>query len=340
MGDGYSGSGTGGVTGIQPVKASSNSSCITTAITQPEHVFDVYGTYIQCSVLSMNWTEPATSSTRVTGLVPNGVAFQLDPPVANSKSTTWDLNIPGGTAFVLMYVTPSGPGLTSQLLVSQANGGNNACLSSGAYPSATASQTGIAQATGTLRASSSATPTGEAPVSSVAPGSSTRKHRFARVRPHSPDSGKEINLESDTRHLDDGPACHRGLPEGAVLSPFELPRPTSTRETQPSSNRKGPFLPRTRSTTTHRMSETLTSAESSQDAPATSSARRELPEAEDSEPVYIQHADGGAVPIQPRPREVIELPPTYDQLPRPSPRSRNFRGSDQVQSQAESQRKM
>ncbi|KAG9087609.1 hypothetical protein FRC06_002457 [Ceratobasidium sp. 370] len=343
MDDGF-GTGTGGVTGIQSVKASSNSSCVTTAITQPKHVFDVYGTYIQCSVVSMNWTEPATSSTRVTGLVPNGVAFRLDPPVANSRSTTWDLNIPGGTAFVLMYVAPSGPGLTSQLLVSQANGGSNACLSSGAYPSATASQTGIAQATGTLQPSGSVTPTAVAtgndapklgPIIGATLGGVAilcallglvfyfyrRKHRFARLRPQSSGSDKEINLEFNTRYLDDDPTRHRNLPEGAVILPFELPTSTRTRETRPSSARKEPFLPHTRSTTTRRTSrETLTSAESSHDAPTTSSARRDLSEAGNSEPVYIQHADGGAAPIQPRAREVIELPPTYDQLPRPLPR--------------------
>jgi hypothetical protein len=184
-----SGSGTGGVTGIQTVLTSSNSSCVTTAITQPEHVFDLYGTYVQCSVLSMNWSEPATSSTLVTGLIPNGVAFQLDvriknpflltysyfgsvsssqPPAANSKSTTWNMNIPAGTAFVLMYVAPSGPGLTSPLLVSGGNGASDACMSSGAYPSATASQVGVAEATGTATlpgssaaATSSATPPSE-----------------------------------------------------------------------------------------------------------------------------------------------------------------------------------
>ncbi|KAG9089487.1 hypothetical protein FS749_001297 [Ceratobasidium sp. UAMH 11750] len=348
MDDGL-GSGTGGVTGIQSVKASSNSSCVTSAITQPEHVFDVHGTYIQCSVVSMNWTEPATNATRVAGLVPNGVAFGLDLPVANSKSTTWDLNIPGGTAFVLMYMAPSGPGLTSQLLISQSNGGSNTCLGSGTYPSATASQTGIAQSTQTSGASVSAGRSNTSKLGSIIGATLgtvallcallvlvfclyRRKHRFARVR-QSPGLDKEINLESNTSQY------YRDLPEGAVALPFELPSEASTRETQSSSNRKAPFLPRTRNAATRQTShETLTSAESSHGAPATSSARPNLPEAE-AEPVYIQHADGGAVPIQPRPREVIELPPTYDQLPRPLPRPGQVVGSDRAQGQAESRRK-
>ncbi|KAG8688191.1 hypothetical protein FRC08_011554 [Ceratobasidium sp. 394] len=238
MDDGL-GSGTGGVTGIQSVKASSNSSCVTSAITQPEHVFDVHGTYIQCSVVSMNWTEPATNATRVAGLVPNGVAFGLDLPVANSKSTTWDLNIPGGTAFVLMYMAPSGSGLTSQLLISQSNGGSNTCLGSGTYPSATASQTGIAQATQTSGASVSAGRSNTSKLGSIIGATLgtvallcallvlvfclyRRKHRFARVR-QSPGLDKEINLESNTSQY------YRDLPEGAVALPFELPTEASTR---------------------------------------------------------------------------------------------------------------
>ncbi|CCO30210.1 hypothetical protein BN14_04234 [Rhizoctonia solani AG-1 IB] len=38
----------------------------------------------------------------------------------------------------------------------------------------------------------------------------------------------------------------------------------------------------------------------------------------DDEPMFIQHEDAGAI-FPPQPREVIELPPGYDQLPRPPP---------------------
>ncbi|KAG9121089.1 hypothetical protein FRC07_003096 [Ceratobasidium sp. 392] len=371
MDDGF-GDGTGGVTGIQSVKSSSNSSCVTTAITQPQHVFDVYGTYIQCSVVTMNWTQPAASSTRIAGLVPNGIAFKLNDPTENSKSTTWNLNIPGGTAFVLMYIPPTGPGLTSRLLVSDANGGNDACLGSGAYPSATASQTGVAQATGTALptspvkdAAGSKTPK-LGPIIGATIGAVAflcallalgfffyrRKHRFTRVRPGSPGSGKEMHLEADAGHPDsprsNNPTHYRNLPEGAVVLPFVLPSVTSTQETQ-SSNRKEPLpssaiSPTSRSTRTHRMSrETLTSAESSHGAPAASSSRRDRSETEENEPVFIQHADGGSMPLQPRVREVIELPPNYDQLPRRLPRpgqAEQAGGSNQVQGQEELRRKV
>ncbi|KAG8722978.1 hypothetical protein FRC09_005268 [Ceratobasidium sp. 395] len=302
----------------------------------------------------MNWTQPATSTTKITGLVPNGIPFRLDAPTVNTKSTTWNLNIPGGTAFVLMYIPSSGPSLTSRLLVSQAQGGNDACLGSGAYPSATAPQTGVAEATSTT------SPTSPAPSATNAAGSATpklgpiigatigavaflcalfglgfcfyrRKHSFARVRPESPGLDKEMSLGTDMSHLDNphgnDPTQYRNLPEGAVALPFVLPSVTSTQETPFSSNRKTPLpssarSPTSQSPATRQMSrETLTSAESSHGAPGTSSARRDQSETtEESEPVFIQHADGGSVPIQPRPREVIELPPNYDQVPRPLPR--------------------
>ncbi|KAG8791734.1 hypothetical protein FRC12_008266 [Ceratobasidium sp. 428] len=350
MDDGF-GDGSGGVTGIQSVQSSSNSGCLTNAVTQPEHVFDVFGTYIQCSVVTMNWTQPATSTTRITGLVPNGIPFRLNAPTVNTKSTTWNLNIPGGTAFVLMYIPSSGPSLTSQLLVSQAQGGNDACMGSGAYPSATAPQTGVAEATSATSPTSPATnATGSGtpklgPIIGATIGAVAflcallglgfffyrRKHSFARVRPESPGLDKEMNLETDTSHLDSAhgndPEQYRNLPEGAVASPFVLPSVTSTQETPLSSNRKTTLpssarSPTSQSPTARRMSrETLTSAESSHGAPGTSSARRDQSETtEESEPVFIQHADGGSVPIQPRPREVIELPPNYDQVPRPLPR--------------------
>lgn len=40
----------------------------------------------------------------------------------------------------------------------------------------------------------------------------------------------------------------------------------------------------------------------------------------DDEPMVIRHEDGGAVPLQ-RVREIIELPPGYDQLPPPPPQT-------------------
>ncbi|QRV98033.1 alphaherpesvirus glycoprotein E domain protein [Ceratobasidium sp. AG-Ba] len=364
MDDGF-GSGTGGVTGIQAVNSSSNSSCITSAITQPDHVFDVLGTFIQCSVVTMNWTEPATSSTLITGLVPNGIAFQLDPPVRNSKSTTWNLNIREGTAFVLMYVPPSGPGLASSLLVSQ-KGGDEACLSSGAYPSVTASQTGVSQATSIATSSAPASPS-SSPSSGASRSSSPnlgaiigatlgavafllallalafclyrRKHRFARVRAGSPTLGKEINLDSNDGGLGHDMTTHqRNLPEGMVVLPFVLPGTSSTQETPTSTTRKQPPPSQTRSGVGRQMSrETFTTAESSS-GPGTSSGRRNRSNTGDSEPMIIQHADGGSVPIQPRPREVIELPPNYDQLPRSLPRQPA--ADDQVRSQGESQRKI
>ncbi|QRV83981.1 alphaherpesvirus glycoprotein E domain protein [Ceratobasidium sp. AG-Ba] len=412
MDDGF-GSGTGGVTGIQTVNSSSNSSCITSAITQPDHVFDVLGTFIQCSVVTMNWTEPATSSTLITGLVPNGIAFQLDPPVRNSKSTTWNLNIREGTAFVLVYVPPSGPGLASSLLVSQ-KGGDEACLSSGAYPSVTASQTGVSQVTSTATSSAPVSPT-SSPSSGASRTNSPnlgaiigatlgavafllallalafclhrRKHRFARVRAGSPTLGKEINLESNDGGLGHDMTTHqRNLPEGMVVLPFVLPGTSSTQaclhfkrltwcflrspplsslayhsqtrfpilsnaitqpllltgfdfvETPTSTTRKQPPPSQTRSGVGRQMSrETFTTAESSS-GPGTSSGRRDRSNTGDSEPMIIQHADGGSVPMQPRPREVIELPPNYDQLPRSLPRQPAV--DDQVRSQGGSQWKI
>lgn len=53
-----------------------------------------------------------------------------------------------------MYEPSSGPGLTSPLLFSIGNGSDRTCLATGAYPSATATQSGLAQAT--LQPSSSA----------------------------------------------------------------------------------------------------------------------------------------------------------------------------------------
>lgn len=371
MDDGF-GFGTGGVTGIQTVKSSSNSSCLTTAITQPEHVFDVFGTFAQCSVVSMNWTQPATSSTLITGLVPNGVAFQLDPPVVHTKSTTWNLNIPRGTAFVLMYNPSSGPGLTSSLLNCLANGGSDTCLSSGAYPSATATQTGVAQVTGLL--TDSAIPGSTSSPSSGATGSTRsatnlgaiigatlgavaflsaalvvafcwfrRKRRFARVGTESPISGKEIDLDSNNGGLDISYGRNitrdRNLPEGAVILPFVLPGTSSIQETPSSSNRKEPFASRTRNGATRRVSDdTFTTSESSSGTPGTFTGGRNRSETDYSEPVVIQHADGGSVPIQPRTREVIELPPNYNQLPRRLPQQPS--ASDQLQVRREVQRKI
>ncbi|KAL5638344.1 hypothetical protein ACGC1H_005129 [Rhizoctonia solani] len=252
MDDGF-GLGTGGISGIQTVKSSSNSTCINPSITVPSHVFDIYGSFVQCSSVSMNWTEPATSGTRIAGLVPNGVAFQLDAPLAGSRSTTWDLNIEAGTAFVLIYNDGSGNGMTSSLLQSF-GGSNTKCLASGAYPSATASQTGVAQvtATGTPVPSRTASsiPTSEpnnsnsrsnlGPILGAVFGAlaffsalglgvciALRKRRRKRVVPQAMELAKgdfdatntQSNPQSD-RNLSSSSPYH---PQGAHILPFVLP---------------------------------------------------------------------------------------------------------------------
>ncbi|KAF8608359.1 hypothetical protein BDV93DRAFT_519404 [Ceratobasidium sp. AG-I] len=368
MDDGFA-FGTGGVTGVQTVKSSSNSSCITSAITQPKHIFDVYGTFNQCSVLSMNWTEPATSESRITGFVPNGVAFQLDRPTIGSKSTTWNLNIPSGTAFMLMYEPSSGSGLTSPLLFSVGNGSDQACMSSGAYPSATATQTGLAQAT--LQPSSSAAlPSTTSNSEGNAHNTSNlgpilgatlgvlaflsalgllfcfcrRRRRQRRAAPQSPGLAKEMNLNSNDVLLDlrpglDHSSYHTRSPEGTVL-PFVLPRPSHQEPSHATS--KGS---RQRTHATVQSRETLESESSHMHGTGTSQSSSSAPPVpmlptfarrEDDNPVFIQHEDGGSMPL-PRAREVIELPPGYHQLP-PQPPTRQLRPLPQPQPQPRGER--
>ncbi|EUC62404.1 alphaherpesvirus glycoprotein E domain protein, putative [Rhizoctonia solani AG-3 Rhs1AP] len=337
MDDGF-GLGTGGISGIQTVKSSSNSTCINPGITEPSHIFDIYSSFVQCSQVSMNWTEPATSRTRIAGLVPNGVAFQLDAPLTDSKSTTWDLNIEAGTAFVLIYNDGSGNGLASSLLQSL-GGSNTKCLASGAYPSATASQTGVAQVTvtGTPVPSNTASsiPTSEpnnsnsrsklGPILGAVFGAlalfsalglgvwiTLRKRRRKRVVPQALELAKgdfdaantRSNPQSDRNHSSTSP-YH---PQGAVILPFVLPYNGSHR--QEDAPRKRPIR-----------RETVDSSDSSQVYMTGTSVSQSTPGFRgdaDDEPMIIRHEDAGII-VPSRTREVIELPPGYDQLHHPLP---------------------
>ncbi|KAJ1306047.1 hypothetical protein OPQ81_010760 [Rhizoctonia solani] len=344
MDDGF-GLGTGGISGIQTVKSSSNSACFNSSITNPSHLFDISSNFAQCSVVNINWTQPATSQTRIAGLVPNGVAFQLDPPLVGTKSTTWDLNIEAGTAFVLIYNNGSGNAIASQLLRSLSSS-NTDCLASGAYPSATASQSGVSQGTvmSTPTQSTSATST---PVS----GSNNNKHSnlgpilgavlgalallaalgfgiwFARRRyrrrvvPQTPESAKEVDLGAENARPSHQVHRHPGTspqhPGGATILPFILPYNGShQQENSPSSpTRKRP----TRDTPR----EMVDPSDSSHIYMTGTSASESNPEIQghvDDEPMIIRHEDAGVIISPPQPREIIELPPGYDQLPRRLPR--------------------
>ncbi|CUA67016.1 hypothetical protein RSOLAG22IIIB_02932 [Rhizoctonia solani] len=333
MDDGF-GLGTGGISGIQTVKSSSNSTCINSSITKPSHIFDIYSSFVQCSQVSLNWTEPATSQTRIAGLVPNGVAFQLDPPLTGSKSTTWDLNIEAGTNFVLIYNDGSGNGLTSPLLQSL-GGSNTKCLASGAYPSATAPQTRLTQVTvtGTPISSSttSSTPSLESnnnntrsnlgPILGAVFGAlallcaiglgvwvALRKRRRKRVVSQVPGLTKSEFDAENTRTTHYSASTYH--PENTVILPFILPQNGSHQQgnTPPNPSRKRPI----RNTT----GETVDSSDSSQVYMTGTSVSQFTPglHGEADEPMIIRHEDAGAI-IPPRIREVIELPPGYDQVP-------------------------
>ncbi|CAE6502396.1 unnamed protein product [Rhizoctonia solani] len=391
MDDGF-GSGTGGISGIQTVTPSSNSTCINSTITEPSRVFDIYSSFVQCSTVSMNWTEPATSQTRITGLVPNGIAFQLDSPLTGSKSTTWDLNIEAGTAFVLIYGGASGNGMTSPLLQSLGSS-ITGCLASGAYPSATAPQTGVAQVTVTGTPIPWATPSASSPEPSESNSRSNlgpilgavfgvlallgvlgvgvcvtlRRRRHKQVVPQTPGLAKEVDLDAENlqstqqfnrNHFGAGP-YH---PEGAVILPFVLPSNMfqqglssinppklsvttgphgpinllffSTSSLIPPIVRKliTPLLiysgfvenaasnPPRKGARHETSGDTVNAGDSSQVYGTTStSASQSTPGfRSDDEPMIIRHEDAGAI-IPARTREVIELPPGYDQLPRSLP---------------------
>ncbi|KAF8678725.1 hypothetical protein RHS04_05077, partial [Rhizoctonia solani] len=340
MDDGF-GFGTGGISGIQTVKSSSDSSCINSTITQPSQIFSIRGSFAQCSVVSMNWTEPATSQTRIAGLVPSGVAFQLDPPLTGSKSTTWDLNLEAGTAFVLIYSDGSGNNMTSQLLQSL-DSTTTGCLASGSYPSATAPQTGVAEATAT--SSTTALPTGSS-ISESGSGNSRsnlgpilgavfgtlallgvlglgvwailRRRRRKRVTHQELAEGVDLDRKNtrenhglDENHQNNGPR----RPGSAAILPFVLPYNGAHQGASASdhSRKRAPQVV-SRETADTRDSFHIygTDTSASESVPG---ARSDV----DDDPMFIQHEDAGTL-IPPRTREVIELPPGYDQLPRPPP---------------------
>ncbi|KAK7469041.1 hypothetical protein VKT23_003535 [Stygiomarasmius scandens] len=356
MDDGF-GAGTGGISGIQTVKSSSNSSCLSTDVTEPQHIFDIAGSFVQCSLVSMNWSEPSTAQTQIAGLVPNGVAFQLDPPLTNSKSTTWDLNIPAGTAFVLIYSDASGNGnMTSPLLQSLGDGSDSSCLSSGAHPSATASQIGIAQVSVTATPSTSG--------ASVAPSTTQdsessknrsklgpilgavfgvlaflvalglllciimrRRKRPRVLRPFSQELSKGINLDAQETQLQLGsPSPSPRSPRGDTILPFVLPYAGSSQDNSSTSRRSdkrpphsphSPSNPSNTSDSSHGYTNTTNTFGQPSSPPGLRSSRHvssETGQENENEPVIIRHEDGGAVTL-PRVREVIELPPGYDQLP-------------------------
>ncbi|CAE6450994.1 unnamed protein product [Rhizoctonia solani] len=340
MDDGF-GFGTGGISGIQTVKSSSDSSCINSTITQPSQIFSIRSSFAQCSVVSMNWTEPATSQTRIAGLVPSGVAFQLDPPLTGSKSTTWDLNLEAGTAFVLIYSDGSGNNMTSQLLQSL-DSTTTGCLASGSYPSATAPQTGVAEATAT--SSTSALPTASS-ISESGSGNSRsnlgpilgavfgtlallgvlglgvwailRRRRRKRVTHQELAEGVDLDRKNtrenhglDENHQNNGPR----RPGSAAILPFVLPYNGAHQGASASdhSRKRAPQVV-SRETADTRDSFHIygTDTSASESVPG---ARSDV----DDDPMFIQHEDAGTL-IPPRTREVIELPPGYDQLPRPPP---------------------
>ncbi|CAE6458041.1 unnamed protein product [Rhizoctonia solani] len=344
MDDGF-GTGTGGISGIQTVKSSSNSTCIDSSITQPSQIFDINSSFAQCSIVSMNWTEPATSQTRITGLVPSGVAFQLDPPLTGSKSTTWDLNLEAGTAFVLIYNDGAGNAMTSPLLQSR-NSSVTGCLASGSYPSATASQTGVTQATLTSASISSNTVVPSASSISNPVNSNSRSNlgpilgavfgtlallgalglvtwtilrRRRRKRATYEEPTKEVQLGGENAqqsHRFDRNDRANGPrhPEGAAILPFVLPYNGSRQDTftsDPPRKRAPQEVPRELTDASESFQVYRTDTSASQSTP-------ELRSDVDDEPMFIQHEDAGTI-IPPRSREVIELPPGYYQLPRSQP---------------------
>ncbi|CAE7097273.1 unnamed protein product [Rhizoctonia solani] len=335
MDDGF-GMGTGGVSGIQTVKSSSNSTCINSIIMQPRQTFDVASSFVQCSQVNMNWTEAATSETRITGLIPNGVSFQLDPPLIASKSTTWDLNIEAGTTFVLSY--HDGPNSLSTPLLKSLDGPNTQCFASGVYPSATLTQTGADLVTSTSIPSGTATPTpisesGSSNRSNLGPilgavlgalallGAigvgvwiALRRRRRKRMVPQNPEFAKEVDLHSGNVQPGSQPGRNHPNsrhPESAAVLPFVLPYSGSYQ--QDNTSRKHPIRDISGDTvgTSDSSHVYMTGTSVSQSIPA---PRSDF----DEEPMIIRHEDGGAIP-PPRTREVIELPPGYDQLPRPLP---------------------
>ncbi|KDN47871.1 hypothetical protein RSAG8_03291, partial [Rhizoctonia solani AG-8 WAC10335] len=234
-----------------------------------------------CSQVSLNWTEPATSQTLITGLVPSGVTFQLDRPLTGSKSTTWDLNIEAGTAFI-SAISNSEP--------------SNSRSNLGPILGAVFGVLALLGALGVWIA--------------------LRRRRRKWVVPQ---LTKEVDLDVRNAHskpqFDRGHSSTSPHPEGAVILPFILPYSDSHQQ------ENTPLNPPRKRPIRDILGDTADTSDSSQVYMAGTSASQSTPgfrSDTDDEPMFIRHEDAGAI-IPHRTREVIELPPGYHELPRRLP---------------------
>jgi len=166
-----------------------------------------------------------------------------------------------------------------------------------------------------------------------------RRKRSRVLRPFSQELSKGINLDAQETQLQLGSPSPRS-PRGGTILPFVLPYAGSSQglyllilahsqlislfstdnsSTSRRSDKHPPHSP-------HSSSNPSNASESSygtntfgqpSSPPGLRSPRHvssETGQENENEPVIIRHEDGGAVPL-PRVREVIELPPGYDQLP-------------------------
>ncbi|KAG8690271.1 hypothetical protein FRC11_012769, partial [Ceratobasidium sp. 423] len=144
-----------------------------------------------------------------------------------------------------------------------------------------------------------------------------RRRRRRRVAPRIPERAKEVNFDAENvqpiQQYGRGYSTGPHHPEDAIILPFILPSNTSQQENaRLNPPRKRPHETSGGTVDTSDLSQVYGTGTS------TNQSTLGFRSDPDDEPMIIRHEDAGAI-IPARTREVIELPPGYDQLPRPLP---------------------